>query len=249
MPLSDPLLIVVLLAVGANVIVLAGVFFVPMILGRRRTRARRGTQVAPPEMGAEGRLEHFAVPPETIAHDGVPAATYDRVVRLVSWIVILGTSAFVAVSGMYRETQNSILVVLAIAGFIVLVVHDILPSGAIGANKFVLEGCLAITLVTLLIILTGHEASPFFFLYVLIVAGAALVVMPSVTVVMAGLASVDYVIGVVVDRNGAVLTGTGSPPSRSTSRRCCCWRTSPRTSRGSSGGRATWPSGSPPSIR
>jgi diguanylate cyclase (GGDEF)-like protein len=141
-----------------------------------------------------------------VTADGVPTATYDRVVRLVSWIVILGTSSFVAVSGFYPTTQTPILIVLAVAGFVVLLVHEILPPGALGPNKFVFEGCLAITLVTLLVILTGHEASPFFFFYPLIVAGVALVVRPAITVVMAGLASIDYAIAVGVDRNGIPLT-------------------------------------------
>ena len=208
MPALDPLLLIVLIAVAANTIVLAGVVLVPPLIRRRRANRRKARHVAL-ATAVDGAVPHGGKVRDAVAPDGVPAATYDRVVRLVSWIVILGTSVYVAVSGLYQETQTAILVVLAIAGFIVLVVHDILPSGALGANKFVLEACLAITLVTLLIILTGQESSPFFFAYPLIVAGAALVVPPSVTVVMAGLASVDYVIGVAVDRNGVPLTGTG----------------------------------------
>ena len=67
----------------------------------------------------------------------------------------------------------------------VLLVHDIMPPGSLGTDKFVLEGCVAITLVTLIVIMTGQEFSPFFLAYPLIVAGAALVVAPTVTVVLA----------------------------------------------------------------
>jgi len=86
-------------------------------------------------------------------------------------------------------------------------VHDILPAGILGRDRFVVEGTVAITLITLLIILTGQESSPFFFTYPLIVAGAALAVAPWVTLVMAGLASIDYVIAITFDRNGVPLSG------------------------------------------
>ena len=77
-----------------------------------------------------------------------PTAAYDRIVRTVAWLVILGASVVVAVSGLWRDTQAGILVVLARPGFMVLLVHDIMPAAILGRDKFVLEGMLAITLVT-----------------------------------------------------------------------------------------------------
>jgi diguanylate cyclase (GGDEF)-like protein len=50
--------------------------------------------------------------------------------------------------------------------------------------------------VTLLIALTGREASPFFFAYPLIVAGAALVVSPRITAVLTGTASIGYLLAI-----------------------------------------------------
>ena len=58
----------------------------------------------------------------------------------------------------------------------VLVVHDLLPADVLGPAKFVVEGSVAITVATLLVALTGGVASPFFFVFPLIVGGAALVV-------------------------------------------------------------------------
>ena len=142
--------------------------------------------------------------------DGVPAATYDRIVRLVSWAFILGTASFVAISNLWVATQAGILVVLAVAGLVVLLVHDILPATNIGRDRFVLEGSIGITLITLLVIMTGKELSPFFFAYPLVVAGAALVVSVPVTLTLAALASVDYVIAVTIDRQGIPLTPSGS---------------------------------------
>jgi diguanylate cyclase (GGDEF)-like protein len=196
----EPVLILLVVAVAANLL-LTGALVVPPLLARRRARASVPSNL-PAVRGTTALTEADAldVTPETAA-DGVPTAAYDRIVRLVSWTVILGASAFVAVSGLWPATQAGILVVLAIGGFMVLVVHDIAPTSTLGTSKFILEGCVAITLVTLIVIMTGQEISPFFFAYPLIVAGAALVVSPTVTLILAALASTDYVIAVAFDRS------------------------------------------------
>ena len=80
----------------------------------------------------------------------------------------------------------------------VLVVHDLLPADALGAAKFAVEGSVAITVATLLVALTGGVHSPFFFTYPLIVAGAALVVSPAITVGLAGTAALGYLLAVVL---------------------------------------------------
>ena len=50
---------------------------------------------------------------------------------------------------------------------------------ASGRRRFVVEGAVAITLVSIVVALTGGAASPFFYAYPLVVAGAALVVRPA----------------------------------------------------------------------
>ena len=112
----------------------------------------------------------------SVTDDGVPTRTYDRVVRIVAWVFLLATTAIVAVTGLWPETQAAILVLLALAGLFVVVVHDLLPPETLGPAKFVVEGSVAITVATLLVALTGGVASPFFFAFPLIVGGAALVV-------------------------------------------------------------------------
>ena len=97
---------------------------------------------------------------------------------------ILTTTAIVAVTGLWPETQPAILVLLAFSGLFVVIVHDLLPPDALGPAKFVVEGSVAITVATLLVALTGGVASPFFFAFPLIVGGAALVVSPPITVVL-----------------------------------------------------------------
>ena len=73
---------------------------------------------------------------------------------------------------------------------------------ALGAAKFVVEGSVAITVATLLVALTGGVASPFFFVFPLIVGGAALVVTPPITLGLALTAALGYLLAVVL----------GSPP-------------------------------------
>src|SRR5215831_513718 len=135
---------------------------------------------------------------------GVMTGAFDRVVRIVSWVFILATTAIVALTGLWPDTQAAIFALLAAAGLFVLVVHDLLPAGALGNARFVLEGSVAITFATLLVVLTGGEKSPFFFTFPLIVGGAALVVSPRVTFGLATAASLAYIIAIVPPDGSAV---------------------------------------------
>ena len=99
-----------------------------------------------------------------------------------------------AATGLWPANQPAILILLALGGVFVVVVHDLLPSDILGPAKFVVEGSVAITLSTLLVALTGGVFSPFFFAFPLIVAGAALVVSPAITVALAGSAALGYVL-------------------------------------------------------
>ena len=94
------------------------------------------------------------------ADDGVSTQTYDRVVRIVSWIFLLTTTGIVAATGLWPETQPAILILLAFSGIFIVIVHDLLPADALGPAKFVVEGSVAITVATLLVALTGGVAQP-----------------------------------------------------------------------------------------
>jgi predicted signal transduction protein with EAL and GGDEF domain len=168
----------------------------PALLGRRGPFSER---VAPGEIAdaIERRADDLVIVGGTgreTGSDGVPVGAYDRVVRIASWIFILVAATIVAVTGLWPDAQPAIFVLLALAGMIVLVVHDLLPLSSLGSGKFIVEGSVAITLAALLVVFTGQVASPFFFVFPLIVAGAALVVSPQVTVVLAGVASFAYLV-------------------------------------------------------
>jgi diguanylate cyclase (GGDEF)-like protein len=188
---AEPVLVLIVLAVLANLAVMAFVL-VPSAFGRPGPLA-----LDTPDAVDRQKAELAAAvgsPPVGEFEGDVPTRAYDRVVRIVSWVFILATSTIVAVTGLWPDTQAAIFVLLALAGIFVLVFHDLLPSTALGPAKFVVEGSVAITFATLLIVLTGREASPFFFVFPLIVGGAALVVSPAVTLALAAVASLGYLI-------------------------------------------------------
>jgi diguanylate cyclase (GGDEF)-like protein len=196
----EPILALIIAAVIANLAVMTVLVASPVV---RRARGRPGFEERF-DVRTERGLAAAAVVggSEDSASDGVPTRTYDRVVRIVSWIFLLATTTIVAVSGLWPQNQAAILSLLALAGLFVVVIHDLLPADTLGPAKFLVEGSVAITVATLLVALTGGVDSPFFFVYPLIVGGAALVVTPSVTLGLAATASLGYLL--------AVLLGTAS---------------------------------------
>jgi len=200
----EPVQSLILLAVVANLAVMAGVV-IPPLLGRRS--ALSGS--VSPDDAADRRTAELAAlvtdPTVDLGDTGtVPPGAYDRVVRIVSWVFILATSTIVAVTGLWRDSQAPIFALLAAAGIFVLVVHDLLPPRALGTAKFVLEGSVAITFATLLVVLTGRDQSPFFFTFPLIVGGAALVVSPRVTFGLAAAACIAYIIAIAPPGSGGI---------------------------------------------
>ena len=202
MPVA-PVLILFIAIVAANLAVMA-LILVPPLVGRTSPLA---SDVAP-GVDAERRAAEEAIVggiEGSVTDDGVSTRTYDRVVRVVSWVFLLTTTAIVAATGLWPETQLAIFVLLAFSGLFVVIVHDLLPPDTLGPAKFVVEGSVAITVATLLVALTGGDTSPFFFAFPLIVGGAALVVSPAITVALAAAAGIGYVLAVVVGSTSGTL--------------------------------------------
>ena len=198
----EPVLTLVVLALLANLAVMAVVLLPPALrhgrfAGRPVMGGRAAAPADPGEPIGNGRRQ---APPTWDREPMTPA--YDQVVRIVSWVFILATSTLIAVTGLWPEQQPIIFVLLALGGLFVLVVHDILPPAVLGQAKYVLEGCVAITFATLLVVFTGGDESPFFFVFPLIVAGAALGVPPRVTVAMATAATLGYLVAASTGSSG-----------------------------------------------
>ena len=191
----EPVLILIVAAVAANLVLMAFVV-VPPMLGRSSRLAR--------EAQAGGIAERQAAEAAVVGglmgasgSDVVSAHTYDRIVRIVAWFFLLSTGTIVAATGLWANNQPAILVLLALGGLFVVIVHDLLPTDILGPAKFVVEGSVAITMATLLVALTGGVISPFFFAFPLIVAGGALVVTPPITLGLASAAALGYVLAVI----------------------------------------------------
>jgi diguanylate cyclase (GGDEF)-like protein len=190
----EPVLTLLFVAVLANLVVMGALLLPPMI--GRKSPLSFGRQIDQGDrVAAEFAVVH-GEPAAVVDLDGVPTGAYDRVVRIVSWVFILATSTIVAITGLWPDTQPAIFALLAIAGLFVLLVHDLLPPSSLGSAKFIVEGSVAITFATLLVLLTDGEKSPFFFIFPLIVGGAALVVSPRVTFALAAVASLAYVFAI-----------------------------------------------------
>jgi diguanylate cyclase (GGDEF)-like protein len=204
-PSAGPILTIIALAVVANL----GLMGFALIAERRRLRAG-----GEPMGGRTLGEDTSGLPLEErrrmldLTLTAVSPAAFDRVVRVVAWIFLLSTTTIVSVTGLWRDNQPAILVLLALAGFFVLVVHDLLPADALGSAKFIVEGSVAITFAAVLVLLTGQPDSPFFFTFPLIVGGAALVVTPRATVALAAVASGAYLIAVSVGRSDPLSPAT-----------------------------------------
>jgi diguanylate cyclase (GGDEF)-like protein len=198
----EPILVLIVVAVIANLVVMGALVASPLISGAARGEGGNGDRV---DARSERALAAAAVVggnDDDRTEDGVSTRAYDRVVRIASWVFLLAATTLVGVTGLWPQSQAAIFILLAFAGVFVLVIHDLLPATALGSAKFVVEGSVAITVATLLVALTGGVASPFFFVYPLIVGGAALVVTPAITLGLALTAALGYLLAVVL----------GSPP-------------------------------------
>ncbi len=189
----DQLRILLVSAVIANVALFLALAL-PALLGRRSMLAADEPDVLVPPEPADIALEVAAAQgdatPELAA--GLPGAAYERAVRVVSYGFLLAAAAAVALSGAWPATSTAIYALLGASALFMLLVHDVLPGRVLGAGKYVLEGLVAIGVVTLLVALTGGATSPFVLGYFLIAGGAALVVDGRTNLLLAAAISLVY---------------------------------------------------------
>ena len=125
-----------------------------------------------------------------------PRGLYERVVRVVAYLFIAAALVVVAVGG---NTQQPLIYVLAASGlFLVVVGQDILPTQILGMRRLAIEALAMIVFVSILVVLTGGYASPFFIGYVLVVAGAALWGKAQAPLLLAAAACLAYLAAVFV---------------------------------------------------
>lgn len=194
-----------ILSIAAVVAVLNVVLVGAVVLGPLLAPGRGGADTPALDPSAFRLTAVAGTPPAEVLDSGVPPLTFDRIVRVAGWAFIVVAMLVVAAAGVWLEHQAAILVLLALAGLGILVAHDLLPLGVLGRLKYVLEGSLAITFASLLVLFTGQTASPFFFVFPLVVGGAALAIPAPATAVFTGLAAAGYL--------AAALAPIGNPPA------------------------------------
>jgi len=187
---TDQLVLLLAVAIIANVALMAGVLLVPL-----RDEAAAGDETParpePADVAVQVAARQQEIPePEP----GASGRIYDRVLRAVSYAFLGVAAAVVAASGLYPAAAPAIFLILALAVVFLVLVYDVLPPSVLGPARFVLLGSVAIAVVTILIALTGGADSPFFFGYVLVVAAAALVVRARTAALAAAVASIAYLI-------------------------------------------------------
>lgn len=168
---TEQLALIVGLVVLA-MIALLGPIALPRLSGRRGTttpEAARDRALATAELRPEG---FRPIGPYDTDLVPTPHGLHERVVRVVCYLFIGSALAVVTVLG--GPAQPLIYMLLAVGAFMVVLSQDILPMTIFGRWRFSVEVAAAIIFVTTLVVLTGGYQSPFFFGYVLLMAGASL---------------------------------------------------------------------------
>lgn len=179
------------------------------LLGRRRTIGLTASDSAPLAGEPVDLAIELARDPDgrPAAGSGISLATYDRVVRIVSYTFLLTTAVVVAAGGLWPDAAPAIYLLLLVAAGVVFLLHDVAPRMADVGTLFLIEGAAAVTFLTVLIVLTGGVSSPFFFGYFLIVAAAALVTGGGASLVLAAAITAAFLGALLVTRAGQPYTG------------------------------------------
>ncbi|MDP8905793.1 MAG: GGDEF domain-containing protein [Chloroflexota bacterium] len=129
--------------------------------------------------------------PVRAAEAGPARGLYERVIRVVSYLFI--GSALIVVTVADGALEQPLLYVLLAAGALVIVLsQDVLPMAALGGWRFAIEALVVIVFITVLVALTGGHDSPFFFGYLLLLAGTSLWAQGLVPVLLALVSTVAY---------------------------------------------------------
>jgi diguanylate cyclase (GGDEF)-like protein len=200
------------LAAGLGVVVALNLALLGVLLGPALARRIEEGGAGRRDGGDGGALDIRAIAaldPIASPADGGPAAAYDRVVRVASWGYLLSTVVVVYATGLWPDAEDPLLLVAAIGGVFILVAHDVLPARLLAGSRFVIEAVVAITLISIIVAITGGAASPFFYAYPLVSAGAALVIRPLAATALAAAAIAGYGIAVAAAAGGAALDTAG----------------------------------------
>ncbi len=133
---------------------------------------------------------------EEILRGSYAAETFNMVTRVVAWSSILIVLLIVGLSQLWQPVQPQIMATLILAGIFALVVQERMPLGRLARARVIVEGSAAIVILTMLVLLTGNSASPFFFLYVLLIGAMALLTSRAAALTLTVEAAIAYTVAV-----------------------------------------------------
>jgi diguanylate cyclase (GGDEF)-like protein len=139
---------------------------------------------------AEQRRDDPAVPAAALSD----SATQDRMIRVVSWAFLMAVAVIAAASGAWVASLPAIVILVAITGEGMVVLHDILPATRLRTLRGPLQAILAIGFASALVAFTGGLESPFTFTFPLIVGAGALLAAPRVAVILTLVAAGSYLV-------------------------------------------------------
>lgn len=204
----------VLLTLGILAIVALAILAAPTLTwagGRNVGRADRERETGAEGMfdrsargdDAGGKTDSRALVPVANDHEPILTGAFataasdptleTRVIRIVSWAFLMAVAVFAAASGVWVDALPTIVIVIALTGFAMLIVQDVIPRTAIRRLAGPLQGILALAFSTGLVYLTGGFESPFTFTFPLIVGAGALLVAPRIALALAIFATAAYV--------------------------------------------------------
>lgn len=193
----DQLALLFLVVIAANLFVLLALGFAWR--GRRgQTEPDRQSRMTQSDGAAGGS------PRLLTSASALPPQLYQRVVRVASLVFIL--AAMVDVQLTATGPVTAVMVFLAIGAIAVVLSQEILPLRRLGRWRLPTEAGAAIVFVTVLLVLTGGNTSPFFFGYILLVGAASLWSSGFGALLLTVATSLAYLIGVLVPLNSAPST-------------------------------------------
>ncbi|MEP7360784.1 MAG: GGDEF domain-containing protein [Chloroflexota bacterium] len=187
----DQLALLFLVVIAANVLVLLALAYA--------WRGRRGktefdrppTQPANEGAGDSPRLLNGT--------SALAPHVYQRVVRVASLVFLVAAMVVVQLTGAGAVTL--VTVFLAVGFVAVVLFQEVLPLSVLGTWRLPIEAAAAIIFLTVLLVLTGGHASPFFFGYILLLGASSIWASGLAPAILASATSTAYVVGVIVPLN------------------------------------------------
>jgi diguanylate cyclase (GGDEF)-like protein len=140
-------------------------------------------------------------PTNTTDEQPFAAGVYTRVARVVSYLFISSALIVVTVAG-EPSRQPLLYIVLAMGALLIVLGQDLLPMAMLGRWRPAVEAGTVLGFLTVLVMLTGGYASPFFLGYLLLLAGTSLWAQGVGPYVLALAAVGTYLVGVVLSPDG-----------------------------------------------